>query len=486
VCRDLETARQQTPPKEAPAKSTPPRETDQDGSSPKNGASSLPSDSPAVVQRGKTNSIQDLINDVEGETLPRTDLQGLVKEWTNWSEWDKTDPDKRRVEDLQALDTIKTFGDPLCKAKTEKTDLCAFKAGFILIHIIGAERTPPPAEEKIAVKSSAWYLYKPYKPKPKQSALKRVVAVDGKFPDILNIETGILISLQVLKAPRCGLHVDKEGEKNPPPYDCDNFSVKYDLAVTQKTAANVAALTDLINGILGVGKSNVGSGGATAETVVLPPKYVATASVYELAKGTPRPPFDWTITAHVTSYIAGNGNCSNLGASTSCTFTRTVSVAAPQYWNVGINITPRGPRENKYALSSSNIVTQSHTIHSPLFAALDFSPWAQRGYLPYFQAGIPLSGAAFHLPFVSLAEPLPLTRRWLQISIYGGVVFMQQTFPKALAIGATSNTAAFNADLVTDRALKPLFGIEVPVSSIISKVKSSVGGGAGGKGGGSQ
>jgi hypothetical protein len=44
-------------------------------------------------------------------------------------------------------------------------------------------------------------------------------------------------------------------------------------------------------------------------------------------------------------------------------------------------------------------------------------------------------------------------------------------------VGQTTTTAAFNNDLKTDWPIKVVYGIEVPVSSIISKVKSSVGSG---------
>jgi hypothetical protein len=45
-------------------------------------------------------------------------------------------------------------------------------------------------------------------------------------------------------------------------------------------------------------------------------------------------------------------------------------------------------------------------------------------------------------------------KKWIPLSVYGGVGFMKQTFPKILAVGATSNTAAFNADLMSDWAVK--------------------------------
>jgi hypothetical protein len=96
---------------------------------------------------------------------------------------------------------------------------------------------------------------------------------------------------------------------------------------------------------------------------------------------------------------------------------------------------------------------------------------------PYLQIGVPLSGSAFHMPYFGLAQPLPFTKKWLPISAYGGIVLMKQTFPKTIGVGQTTTTAAFNSDLETDWPIKAVFGIEVPVSSISNKVKSSVGAG---------
>ena len=455
----------QSPGVDAPANS---QASKSQGATPKTPADSLP-----AVQKGKSNSIQDVIdNHVEGEALSEADLQTVVEKWTSWDDWTKQNDPK--VEDLRPSETITNFGPALCAAKA---NLCLFREGLYAIHIVGAERVDSGTTYKFIVKSSVWYLYRPNQ---KHSQLKRVSAVDGKFPAIVGSPSGILVSLIVLKNPSCGIHLPKVGEKpDPSHFDCANgVSIKYDVVLSEKSAANVTALTSLVNAVLGVGKSSLSASGPFAVTEFLPPLFVASASVYQLDKKMPRAPFDWTITANINGPGNGNnGDCSNLTSTGKCSYTRTVSIDSPQYWNIGINLTLHGPRENKYALSSSNIVTQSHTIHSPFFAAFDFSPWSQEGWRPYFQAGVPLSGAAFHLPFISLAEPLPFTKKWLQLSVYGSVVFMKQTFPKTLAVGQTSNTAAFNSNLVTDRAIKPIFGIEVPVSSIVSKIKSSVGAG---------
>jgi hypothetical protein len=66
---------------------------------------------------------------------------------------------------------------------------------------------------------------------------------------------------------------------------------------------------------------------------------------------------------------------------------------------------------------------------------------------PYLQIGLPLSGSAFHLPYCGVSLPTQFTKKWIPLSVHGGVGFMKQTFPKTLAAGATSNTAAFNVDL---------------------------------------
>jgi hypothetical protein len=63
------------------------------------------------------------------------------------------------------------------------------------------------------------------------------------------------------------------------------------------------------------------------------------------------------------------------------------------------------------------------------------------------------------------------------MSVYAGVAFMKQTKLNSLPVGSTSNVKVFTAAQQVDWAKKPLFGIEVPVSSIIGKVKSSVGSG---------
>lgn len=117
-----------------------------------------------------------------------------------------------------------------------------------------------------------------------------------------------------------------------------------------------------------------------------------------------------------------------------------------------------------------------------LYATFDYSPWAShcamsKALCPYFQGGLPLSRAVFHLPYAGFAIPLP-TSKFLQASLYGGVGFMKQTKLVDLLVGSTVTQTQFNGAQRTDWAKKPIYGVEVPVSSIIDKVKSGIGGSA--------
>jgi hypothetical protein len=90
-------------------------------------------------------------------------------------------------------------------------------------------------------------------------------------------------------------------------------------------------------------------------------------------------------------------------------------------------------------------------------------------------------------PMQALQYPVPQIPLFpVQFSLYGGVAFMKQTYPRTYSPQSmpAPTTAQFTGDLKTDYAKKILFGIEVPVSSIVSAIKSGIGGGGGGGGGG--
>jgi hypothetical protein len=398
-------------------------------------------------------------------------------------------------------DHFTNFGDlstTLTSLPSEKSQALQLKKYLYVIHLIdwSEKATCNGLPEEcpnyyISGESSQWYVYQ-YTGK----LFEVILPTDGALPPIYNKAYCVLLSVSRIRT----------NHDTPAPL------IQYSVNTPEHAASNVTALRALVNGVLGLTSKEVLRFGAPH----VEPAYKYNYSVQSFAVSAKplNAPFDVTFTATAKPANAKAGQDANSassaqGANTTdkgqdtqgsgiasaasnvaycrplsddgkCKFSRTFTVESRQYWNVGVNIVARGPRENKYALSSSEVVTQTHTLHAPIIAALDVSPWAYKlpmDKYPYIQVGVPLSGAAFHMPYFGLAQPLPYIKKWLPISAYGGVVLMKQTFPKTIRVGQTTTTAAFNSDLTTDWPVKAAYGIEVPVSSIINKVKSSVGSG---------
>ena len=392
----------------------------------------------------------------------------------SWSNWDAHETEQF----LRPSDqSIKSFGGLLpSETPTEKN--------IIVLHIVESEEVPTnPADlgkgSTIDLKQSNWFFFRyGAKEKAYHQILKRAKVKAGQrnpdlpdagtLPDIYGVENGYLISVS-------RMHVYAGHLLEEPSTAPAAPSLSYTIVPTVKTAANIAAIQALLGGVTGVTFSS-GLGVAPAAPVIRIYNY--SFSIAQISNKALTPPYSVAFTATPASTIDGDsGDCHNITKKTSCTLTQTVSVNDVEHWNVGINIVAWGPRENKYDLTKDNALEQTHTRHSALYAVVDVSPWASvcpMNKCPYLQAGVPLSGATFHVPYVGMAQPLPFFK-WLPISAYGGVAFMRQTHPKTLAIGATTDQTTLNNDLTTDWPVKALYGIEVPVSSIIKSVKSSIG-----------
>jgi hypothetical protein len=408
----------------------------------------------------------------------------------------KSNNDDKDYNKMVPNDIITQFGHLNSKVKTlQKSNLK--KTNLYVFHIIDwSEAEITTNNYQIEFESSEWYVYR-----YTGEQFENIARGRNSLPQIYGMTNVVLISVSRLRTDR----------------STDAPSIQYSANHPERTASNIAALKALGSAVSSVKFVEPLTLEAQAQLAACSesPSYNYSVQAFVVSPKDLHAPFDATFTAtatpaakegqavvqdsHTTQGDASNkgqntqGNapastsapakasdCSPLTDSGKCYFSRTFTVDSRQYWNVGVNIIVRGPRENKYALSSSNVVTQTHTIHAPLIAAFDVSPWAYwlpMDKYPYLQIGVPLSGSAFHMPYFGLAQPLPFTKKWLPISAYGGIVLMKQTFPKTIGVGQTTTTAAFNSDLETDWPIKAVFGIEVPVSSISNKVKSSVGAG---------
>jgi hypothetical protein len=437
-----------------------------------------------------TGCLPDAVTDSSDKTQGLSDTlttfpKSIVVPNANASEYFDSWSDLTSSEDKPA--PISRFND---FGKLIETKACPFSEKYLYVfHITDwSDETKRDENPGIDFKSSAWYAYR-YTGK----SFEVISAKEEKLPSIYGKTNVILLSISRISTV-------KNRETEAP-------SLEYTIASSERNASNVTALEVLVDAVLGLARS---TNKGVQETT-----YKFNVKVFAVSTKPLQAPFDVTLTATAKPASTANGqapsvsqasntnassddkntsksaaaststpaqeaDCRPLASSGKCYFSRTFTVEAYQYWNVGVNIVARGPRENKYALSSSEVVTQTHTFHAPIIAAFDVSPWARKlpmDKFPYMQVGVPLSGSAFHMPYFGMAQPLRFTKKWLSISVYGGVVLMKQTFPKTIQVGQTTTTAAFNNDLKTDWPVKAVYGIEVPVSSIIGKVKSSVGSG---------
>jgi len=142
-----------------------------------------------------------------------------------------------------------------------------------------------------------------------------------------------------------------------------------------------------------------------------------------------------------------------------------------EYWDVSLGLAIPGPKENVFKASSTGgVPTSSPTTHTDAYAFADFylfaHLWNKQSLAPHVNAGIPITSQSLHRPYVGLSEDIS---GWLQrhgfpldLCVFGGVVFMKQQLYDPTA----------PTKLRTDWAHKAMYGVEVPISSIASKLSS--------------
>jgi hypothetical protein len=173
--------------------------------------------------------------------------------------------------------------------------------------------------------------------------------------------------------------------------------------------------------------------------------------------------------------------CTGKGNSLPCTTTRTFTSQDREWWDVSIGITTPGVREPKYSVVNSKL-TRSSTLHTDFYGMLDLYPFAplaaKNDWAPHFNVGVPLTSNSLYRPYFGMAESVGglLTRISgqkkqvslpLDINVFAGVTWMKT---KIVTDNPTTATA-LTSDLKNTRVWKGVFGIEVPVSSIASKIK---------------
>ncbi len=178
-------------------------------------------------------------------------------------------------------------------------------------------------------------------------------------------------------------------------------------------------------------------------------------------------------------------SCTGESNSMPCTTTRSFTSVDREWWDVSIGIATPGVRESKYSIVNGAL-KNSVTTHTDLYGMLDIYPFAfaleKNDWAPHFNLGVPVTSQSLYRPYFGAAWSIGglLTRFFRpnkQISLpvdmnaFGGMVWMKTQ----IVSGTPTTPSELTADLHYTRVWKPVFGIEVPVSAVASKIKGAAG-----------
>ena len=276
----------------------------------------------------------------------------------------------------------------------------------------------------------------------------------------------------------------------------------YSVSVTQGTPENITDLSALISSVTGISSSTKALAAASGE-VPAPVHYAVSCQ-----EGTKKLPFDMSVSEVATqnppadsaatqsngsvqnpapppkgvsslpASTPGTTSCSGKGAAATCSVNRTFTSLDHEYWDVSVGLATPGVRETKYTFSTtSGMASSSITRHTELYALLDLFPF---GYvqpkdspIPHINLGVPVTSKSLYRPYFGISENLTgWTGLQKKLSLPVGINFFAgMTWMKTQELeGMPSSQSQFNSELKTHRVWKPMFGIEVPVSSIASKL----------------
>lgn len=145
-----------------------------------------------------------------------------------------------------------------------------------------------------------------------------------------------------------------------------------------------------------------------------------------------------------------------------CILTQTIIDEGLYHWDVSIAVPTPGYKESVF--DSNNALMPKSVTRTNAYAMLDIAPWGedfvkpQLFGIPHLMTGLPLAGKVFDKPFVGgfgeevgLTKLLPFSAR-----LFGGVVY---------------NKEFRGAEQQPHRVWKVQYGIELSMSSAISKLK---------------
>jgi hypothetical protein len=361
-----------------------------------------------------------------------------------------------------------------------------------------AKRGDATGDSPATLVSSDWYVYRHPRlmlwQKTKMARyLTRADLTGAGDPLIYGASKVLIISIDRFDPTK-----DASGQPIP---SAGRLGITYSLTVTQGTPENTKDLGALASALGGLSQSFMAAGGAETYGA-----YIGVAC----QEGTKKLPFDLAVTDAVVqaspastqgmnssqraldsapAASPGNATCSGLGNTTPCSMNRTFTSADREFWDVSIGVAIPGVRETSYTFSTTTSkLSSSVTTHTDLYALLDLYPFGalkpKESWVPHIDAGIPVTSKSFYRPYFGISENLTgWTHLQKALSLPAAVnFFVGMTFMKTQVIVGPPPTTQdeFNFAIMKRRVWKPMFGIEVPVGSIASKLGGK-GGGSGGK-----
>lgn len=323
-----------------------------------------------------------------------------------------------------------------------------------------------PSTKAPVIKSSSWYAYRFRNGTLTQ---KWNPPLNGNEPLLYGAPASQLITVRVLP-------------KGVLPEGMPSVALTYAVALTQKTPENQANLASAITAVLGAGGAAKEGAVETVCVDTLPPfnqtkpamhlPYDIAITITPAGK-TDAPPAAKTAVAPAGK--TGAAPAATDAAKSSDSISRTLHALDKEWWDISIAVSIPGVKETQITDVSSKVVS-SVVNRVSAYGFFDFYPffwrWPKNGLFPHVAGGIPLSGQPLHRPFVGLSEPIPLLQKstTFPISVFGGVVFMRERYPSTLAVGAAADAATFNNNLSTHWVRKALFGADLPLTKLISKI----------------
>ena len=344
---------------------------------------------------------------------------------------------------------LERFGDSLCRAYA----MCDLKRVMYVVHLVDWELTKgeggAAAVRKIRLRKSSWAVYQA----DGAGKIETVYVKAGAFPELWDADGGVLVSVSRLDL---GAERTTATDETPAPL------IEYTVTNTEKRQLWLSGLETLVGGLTGGTFSPSLAGTKKTET---PSRYRTRIRIQGLsAKQTLKRPFDVAIAGSAYGERTGPGECDDLTAEAKCGFSKNLSVVAREYVAFGVDVVPHGPAEAVFTTAADGTMTSKVKRHNAFYGVVDFTPMPRRfpmSRYPYVQAGLPVSGAATHAPYVGMGYPIPVPwlREHLPVSGFAGAVFLKQRGPGG----------------VDDRAVRLLWGVEVPIASMTGAIKQVTG-----------